>query len=1307
MDFWREFSVVGNFLKVQHLEKQAQQDPRVIGQLIRGYERLLKVFQPERDPLAYAELMNNLGNAYSRLITGRRSANLDKAITSYEEALKFWLPAESPFEYAVTMENMGSAYRDKPEKRISDLKKAIVCFQNALRFVTPASNSQEYARIQNNMGLAYCDLFFDDAKNVEAAITCYEEALRFWAPETTPLEYARTCGNLGIAYCRLSSDDRAASIQRGIECFLKALDFQNAKTTRIEYARTQTNLGAAYSMLPTHVLADRKVNLAKAIACYQEALRFQSPKATPTDYEHTQYNLDLASHQLRYLERSQRSDQPRRLTQKQPQGFKDEFRSLPHRVKELFYEIEILVEQLQNNPQVAEPLISLCQQILSLVPPGKRHFFAFLQTLLGSAYYQQPEGNRAENLSSAIACYEKALEIFTLEDAPQDHALVENDLGTAYAELSYVTLSMRARTEAITHFKQALRVWTPEAAPLDYALVQNNLGVIYSELPVGNPTDDDPTGGDPTTGLQQAIACYKEAASLLTDVIAPLEHASIQVNLGNAYARLRTGKRAENFQMAKECYEEALKKQTLEDFPFEYARIKHNLGTVYRDSPEGDHEHNLLQAIACYEESLQILTGEIYPFEYAQVQNSLGAIYADLSTGDHVTNLFQAIKCYEKALTVFTPEKYPFHYAHTQNNLGHAYGNLPSDAYRENIPSAIDCYRNALRFQTPETAPADCRKTSRNLADLYFTEGAWEAALSAYQTAVAAGKRLYEAGLFLEGKAVEIAQNATLYHNAAFSAVCCGKKDEALRILENGKTQLLKEALRVRVPRPANVPDEDWCKFEQTQKEVRKNQADEINEINQRSDRMQASLHTAMNGVQVAHAAKDAADKAIRQVRRSAPGFLEEMSIQAIQNVVSDETTSLLTFCITKQGSFGFIVSQGDIQVVDIRKFTQADLRRLFVEWDAHGGAVGGWLGAYASLKEAYNQLLEAYNRLFYEQTYTNLKQAQEQFQATRVVWQATIINTLTELSQRLLAPMLDALNSHIKRIILLPTAELFTFPLHAAPLPSTASTRVCDHYQVSSIPSIEVFNATQARITQDVEHELYAVIDTDPGRPLVFAQIERIVITSLFKNSQVDEKWNATKQRVIKGMREKPYVHFSCHGEYNWNDPPASGLVLVDSCLTLADLQHGDIDLSSARLVTLSACETGITDVVQGSAEEYVGIPAGFILAGVPCVVSSLWSVEEFSTALLMMEFYRRHVKGQSIVEALWEAQCWLRHLTRDGVVAWAREIYELIEDKSQVGDRNAFVALFQEELQKGDYPEDPPFDHPYYWAAFFVAGA
>jgi len=59
---------------------------------------------------------------------------------------------------------------------------------------------------------------------------------------------------------------------------------------------------------------------------------------------------------------------------------------------------------------------------------------------------------------------------------------------------------------------------------------------------------------------------------------------------------------------------------------------------------------------------------------------------------------------------------------------------------------------------------------NRNLANLYFQQGEWKAALHAYRAAIAAGERLYRAGLSAESKAIETAENIVLYRRAAFSA---------------------------------------------------------------------------------------------------------------------------------------------------------------------------------------------------------------------------------------------------------------------------------------------------------------------------------------------------------------------------------------------------------------------------------------------------------------------------------------------------------------------------------------------------------
>jgi CHAT domain-containing protein len=97
---------------------------------------------------------------------------------------------------------------------------------------------------------------------------------------------------------------------------------------------------------------------------------------------------------------------------------------------------------------------------------------------------------------------------------------------------------------------------------------------------------------------------------------------------------------------------------------------------------------------------------------------------------------------------------------------------------------------------------------------------------------------------------------------------------------------------------------------------------------------------------------------------------------------------------------------------------------------------------------------------------------------------------------------------------------------------------------------------------------------------------------------------------------------------------------------------------LNKNQLVTLSACETGMVDIRRGEAEEYIGLASGFIMAGAPAVVSSLWRVNDLATSLLMEKFYsillerRGSEKGTPkvvIAEALCKAQSWVRELTKE----------------------------------------------------------
>ncbi len=104
--------------------------------------------------------------------------------------------------------------------------------------------------------------------------------------------------------------------------------------------------------------------------------------------------------------------------------------------------------------------------------------------------------------------------------------------------------------------------------------------------------------------------------------------------------------------------------------------------------------------------------------------------------------------------------------------------------------------------------------------------------------------------------------------------------------------------------------------------------------------------------------------------------------------------------------------------------------------------------------------------------------------------------------------------------------------------------------------------------------------------------------------------------------------VHLASHGLLNARHPELSGVVLslvdesgrpIDGFLQTRDIYKLKL---SADLVVLSACQTALGKDVRG--EGLLGLSRGFMYAGAPRVVASLWKVPDRATAELMRAFYR-----------------------------------------------------------------------------------
>jgi len=335
--------------------------------------------------------------------------------------------------------------------------------------------------------------------------------------------------------------------------------------------------------------------------------------------------------------------------------------------------------------------------------------WAETQDNLGTAWRDLSTGDHAANLGRAIGCFQAALRIFVEQEFPQKWARSQNDLGRVWLRLP--TADRAANLEkAIACFEAALKVRTEQESPRDWATTQNDLGAAWSAMPTGNRT----------VNLERAIACYEAALRVRTEQEFPQEWAITQNNLGIAWRTLPTGDRAANLGKAIACYEAALRVLTEEEFPWAWAMVQAGLGAAWDERCEGSRAENVEKAIEYYKAASRMLTEEEFPRDWAMVKIGLGAAWCHRHEGSHTENVGKAIACYEAALRVCTEKDLPQPWAMAQNNLGGAWYDLYTGNRAENVAKAIACYEAALRVRTEQEFP-------QNWANLQYNLGkAWD-----------------------------------------------------------------------------------------------------------------------------------------------------------------------------------------------------------------------------------------------------------------------------------------------------------------------------------------------------------------------------------------------------------------------------------------------------------------------------------------------------------------------------------------------------------------------------------------------------
>jgi CHAT domain-containing protein len=164
----------------------------------------------------------------------------------------------------------------------------------------------------------------------------------------------------------------------------------------------------------------------------------------------------------------------------------------------------------------------------------------------------------------------------------------------------------------------------------------------------------------------------------------------------------------------------------------------------------------------------------------------------------------------------------------------------------------------------------------------------------------------------------------------------------------------------------------------------------------------------------------------------------------------------------------------------------------------------------------------------------------------------------------------------------------------------------------------------------------------------LKFTRQEAEVVKALLPANSITQSLDFAASRAAatgSNLSQYKIIHFATHGFANSERPELSGIVMslvdekgnpLNGFLRLTDIFNLKL---AADLVVLSACQTGMGQIVQG--EGMVGLTRGFMYAGAQRVVVSLWSVDDEQTATLMSSFYQKMLqKGLTPAAALRAAQ-------------------------------------------------------------------
>ncbi|WP_016952200.1 tetratricopeptide repeat protein [Anabaena sp. PCC 7108] len=356
------------------------------------------------------------------------------------------------------------------------------------------------------------------------------------------------------------------------------------------------------------------------------------------------------------------------------------------------------------------------------------------------------------------------------------------------------------------------------------------------------------------------------------------------------------------------------------------------------------------------------------------------------------------------------------------------------------------------------------------------------------------------------------------------------------------------------------------------------------------------------------------------------------------------------------------------------------------------------------AIPEAVQRLVEFENWLEdWQQIYQEYRQIDNIENQPNHSWQLAMEQRLLHLEKILnISTIIQELEG-INQLIIVPHRDLNRLPIHSLFPLSQPDSQV--NYTINYLPSIKIGLSLKPELLSNWQQQKFLSVENPESlnnNESKSAEFTSAIVRQMFDYAQHIQGTQVTKDNLENALlADYNICHFTSHAINNLHEPQKSALVLAgEEKITLEQIcQH---NFQNYRLFTLINSEN-VSNNSQNISSEYVGLATGLLNAGVPYVVSTIWTIESSATALVSIEFYRRLIFHTSPVIALAEATTWLKEITAAELIIWYEELLNNLHPNelqfrkylSTQIDKNSKLASHQR-----------PYHHPYYWAAFIITG-